>query len=296
MKKHSGSALMDYIVPTAVAGLVMGCALYYVASSGNIPAFMMASLNIQEDSIAGTGLMGTSAASGGGSVAAVQAGSLGGTPTKPQLNCGPSECSIDYGDFVLNGLPANYSQIVETVGASGGTEALVTQLDLILQQARDNDLPVDIKLLQELANLGHNVARQQEVAEALSNSANVNLYNQILTNMSELGSATNDFANLKETIYLTHDPPKNDTQRAIVEIVKALGDQIVFNSGQVLNAESTVMDYVDRELNGENIDKAELEQFVLENLKYPEHSKDTDLRSVVICATGNGADTGVHCD
>lgn len=44
-----GSALLDYIIPTAIVGLALGLALYYIWDSGNLQKFIEASMNANVD-------------------------------------------------------------------------------------------------------------------------------------------------------------------------------------------------------------------------------------------------------
>lgn len=47
--KNSGSALVDYVIPTLVIGTIAGIGLYNLASSGTISKFMEASINGKVD-------------------------------------------------------------------------------------------------------------------------------------------------------------------------------------------------------------------------------------------------------
>ncbi|MEW5818621.1 MAG: hypothetical protein AB1782_00390 [Cyanobacteriota bacterium] len=96
-----------------------------------------------------------------------KAGELGGSSGTPVISCTGGHCSIDYGDFILNGIPDDFGEIVETSGTSGGTEDLVSILASIGDQitdpdSGDGDSAEDFKLI---ANLGHFMAAIQEQSE-----------------------------------------------------------------------------------------------------------------------------------
>jgi hypothetical protein len=46
----------------------------------------------------------------------VEPGKLGGTETKAVKSCVDGVCAIDFGDYVLNGIPENFSVVTETSG------------------------------------------------------------------------------------------------------------------------------------------------------------------------------------
>lgn len=48
--KNSGSALVDYVIPTLVIGAIAGVALYNLVDSGVISKFMESSVNGKVDS------------------------------------------------------------------------------------------------------------------------------------------------------------------------------------------------------------------------------------------------------
>ena len=59
-------------------------------------------------------------------------GSYSTTLTNPQVNCDKGICTINYGDFVLNGIPDNFGGFIEAQGASGGLETIAASLQEII--------------------------------------------------------------------------------------------------------------------------------------------------------------------
>jgi len=62
-------------------------------------------------------------------------------------------CSIDFGDFKLNGVPQNLNELVETSGTSAGTEAITNILNQIAQQLESEGVE-GYQDFKDLANLG----------------------------------------------------------------------------------------------------------------------------------------------
>lgn len=87
----------------------------------------------------------------------LKAGSLGGTTSNPVKQCASSECVLDFGEFILKGIPENYGEFVESQGTGGGTDKVA---DMFMQIA--NQLGPDKKEqsdnIRYLANLTHNLA------------------------------------------------------------------------------------------------------------------------------------------
>lgn len=96
----------------------------------------------------------------------VAPGNLNGTADNPVKKCVDNTCSIDFGTYVLNGIPDNFNEIIETSGASGGTEELIGLLKQLAEQLDDPATPLDEgKDYRDMANLGHLIARMQESFE-----------------------------------------------------------------------------------------------------------------------------------
>lgn len=103
-------------------------------------------------------------------------GSLGGTPSKPVSQCDNGACVIDYGEFLLTGIPENFGELVQTTGSSGGTESLIALINQIADQLEKKGDVSGANEFRDLANLGHFMAEVQKgyesVAQACSSDAN----------------------------------------------------------------------------------------------------------------------------
>ncbi len=115
--------------------------------------------------------------------AAIKAGELGGTPDQPQLVCKNGICAIDYGDFVLNGIPENFNDFVLSSGTSGGTTTITDLLMQLAQQYKDNGKLEESEIIKKLAITGHNIAAIQKYSEKMINSCNKDI--QCLKNLTD---------------------------------------------------------------------------------------------------------------
>ncbi|MGD9581906.1 MAG: hypothetical protein AB7V50_11080 [Vampirovibrionia bacterium] len=161
MRKHKGSAQMDYILPTAIVGIVLGLAMFQMVSSGNFIKFIANSLNLDEKQIQTTTTQETTTSK----PTTLAGGSFGGTPSNPIEACKDGECSIDYGSFVLSGIPENFQDFVEAQGSSGGTEKLVAMLYQIAEQLEEEGKNSEADEIKKLANLAHNMAAVEKLFE-----------------------------------------------------------------------------------------------------------------------------------
>ncbi|MEW5820885.1 MAG: hypothetical protein AB1782_11905 [Cyanobacteriota bacterium] len=96
----------------------------------------------------------------------ILAGQLGGTNEKPIEKCVDNICAIDYGEFILNGLPENFNEFIQSSGTSGGTEKLVMLMNQLadqLDEAGDKEGAEDYRFL---ANIGHIMASMENIFES----------------------------------------------------------------------------------------------------------------------------------
>lgn len=160
IEKQKGSALVDYFLPTALIGIVVGMTLYVLFSDGLLVNFFAKS----SDGVVQTGkselVIGQSD----------KAGMYGGKPDAPVQKCSLDTCTIDFGDYILTGIPGNFGEYIETQGTSGGTDLaaqLFEQLADQLAQQGDTQGAAEYK---KLANLSHMIACVQKGVEDAANS------------------------------------------------------------------------------------------------------------------------------
>lgn len=147
MRKFAGSALVDYLLPTVIVGLVLGLGLYGFTNENYLKKFLKASGNMDDTLKKEELSMGNT----------VKGGSLGGTPSAPVVKCNfGGTCDIDYGEYILKGVPSDFGGFVEANGTSGGLDKLAATIKQIAQGLKEKDPTSDgYKEYERLANLIH---------------------------------------------------------------------------------------------------------------------------------------------
>ncbi|MEW5822262.1 MAG: hypothetical protein AB1782_18860 [Cyanobacteriota bacterium] len=158
---------MDYIIPTALVGLTLGLALYSLDSNGSILKFLKSSLNMKSGTNTQEVVVESLTTP---SSAAAKAGSLGGTPDNPVSQCSYNNCTIDFGSYILTGIPKDFSDFVESSGNSGGTDALTSLLYQLADQLEAEGDTTGAQQFRDLANLGHYSAMIEQQVETLAES------------------------------------------------------------------------------------------------------------------------------
>lgn len=151
-RKNFGSALVDYVIPTAVVGLVVGSAIYVLASEGKILNFAAASASMNVNTKDQMAIVGDKPSTND-MWETFTPGSFGGTSDTPVSNCSSGNCLIDYGDFLLNGLPENLSEFTQINGTSGGTESIAAAMEQIADQLVKDGKSEAAKDIQDFAKM-----------------------------------------------------------------------------------------------------------------------------------------------
>lgn len=169
MKRNQsqGAALAQYGI--VIALIALGCFIAYSLLGKTIMDQLNAFLNVQEynNSIIAQNAKDLTSTTTSASTPA--AGSLGGTPSVPIEDCTGSTCTVDYGDFILSGIPENYEEFVEAQGTSGGTDKLVFIINQMADQLEEDGKPAEAQELRNFANL---LAFMSDMEEVVSNEAN----------------------------------------------------------------------------------------------------------------------------
>lgn len=98
----------------------------------------------------------------------VGGGQLGGTPQTPVNQCVGDRCVVDFGSVVLNNIPHDFSEIIETSGASGGTEVVLGLVEQVAEQLKDNP-DVTKNQLEQIKNLityGNDIKELEKLFES----------------------------------------------------------------------------------------------------------------------------------
>lgn len=332
MRVKSGSGLVDYIIPTAVIGIVVGIGvlslsgnnmlLNFLTHSGNAK-FINSKLTMSSQGVPDAvnkdlvlAPQKNNSSSNDSSYWNNSTGKQTGSPETPVANCDASFCSIDFGSVVIKGVPANFNEFIETSGASGGTEKLIALIDQLIEQTQAIDSSMDYLMLKELSNLGHSLATSQKdsenlavaiggdsVADTLEEKLNNLRDNQAISN--SLNQQIQDKLNQINNIYSNSSSP---TQSNLLNIVNALTKEISsYNteySGKIMTLVNDGSFQVSNQRDvqskmggtGGIITDPQLIQEGSQSILHPRFSHNTNLRSTIICSTGHHKDSGENCN
>lgn len=177
-KSSKGSALAQYAIILGLIAVVL------------VPGFFFIGTNIV-DSFKNfyVCLGGDSSAIGSPSPSTE---SLTGTPgtlftSTPSNDCIGNSCVLDFGPVVLDGVPDNLNEIIETSGTHGGTEILADLLSQIAEQVENLDQvsEEDKKKIDQLATLAYQLATYEQTIESFSSEA-LALYEQSIANFDQV--------------------------------------------------------------------------------------------------------------
>lgn len=140
LRHSTGSALVDYILPTAVVGVVVGFGLFTIFKDDLLSNFISASTNAQvQDGV----LAMTSLGDSGGTSGLVSDGGTedetSGVPadlgeiTDPATSCSGGMCTMSFKGVSLTGIPEDFAEFIETSGPASGTHSIAS----ILKQVAD---------------------------------------------------------------------------------------------------------------------------------------------------------------
>ena len=103
----------------------------------------------------------------------------------PLSECKDSNCTISFGDFVLQGVPKNLADYVDTNGAAGGTKILSDMFEQIADQLEQQGDAEGSKMYRDLANLGHFTGDLQAKTEsaAVSCGTDIACFNNVYKNL-----------------------------------------------------------------------------------------------------------------
>ena len=228
--------------------------------------------------------------------------------------CGENNCVINLGEFQLTGVPENFNDYVEAVGASGGTDLiadLMRQLAAHLEAEGKTDQSEAIK---KLASFTHNIAVVEKEVEKIANECNYDdncmdnaIINNTLEGVSEFDTTYMDYPdshfqhllNGLEMEYLKKNPERMSyypltnnyyTQLAIVNDDLVISDSVK----GIINELTWDIDAIGQgfhnltDVSGDSgISCASLPSYNASGI--------THFDSALICASGNNTDTGTKC-
>lgn len=158
---YRGNAIAQYAI--IICLVVFGCIAMYKLLGENISLSLggfSSSLQNSKKAVSFTNSNGT--------VVSYQPGDLKGTPNAPVTECNNDTCVIDYGDYLLNGIPANFSD--ESISSRGNDDLTKAMASMIQQLEADNDPPDEdlsdlIDLIKQAIITNNKISDAEEIIE-----------------------------------------------------------------------------------------------------------------------------------
>lgn len=175
MRIKTGNAFIQYSIIIILIALAV--VFVYTLLGQNIInnlSFLSSSMNKSAKSV--------SFKSSDGKVASYHPGDLKGTPNNPVSECNSNVCILDYGEYILNGIPANFE---DESTSSRGTDKLADVMQSMLQQLEaenkpeDPDLTALIELLKQAITNTDVISDAEQVLEVAALDVYLNQGNQI---------------------------------------------------------------------------------------------------------------------
>ena len=159
MKKNKGSNLVEYIIPTALIGTIVGISLYNIFTNNSLLNYIMATCNMELNgstlvSKGGSGIVNSTALSGSTSSSELTRTTIGNATTE----CKDNNCTIDFGTLKLSGVPQNLNSLIETAGTAGATDSILALLQQVADQKETTD-PAEAQKIEAL------IARGKEIMQ-----------------------------------------------------------------------------------------------------------------------------------
>lgn len=97
------------------------------------------------------------------------------TKTNPPVSnytkvCNNGACKIDFGPFILDGIPENLPNYLQANGSAGSTEKLLSLLDQMISQSEGKTDPTKLQMIKDLSNMGHLMADYEKFVEGVAKS------------------------------------------------------------------------------------------------------------------------------
>lgn len=172
--KYKGQNLIEFIIILSL--VVIGAVLALTLLGGNVNTLFgkitnidPLNINAQNQNFASNNSSNQFSQS---EIEKLSAGDLGGTADKPVEKCYNGDCIIDFGEFILKGVPENFDELVQTTGVSGGTDSLISLARQIADQLAMKGLNNESLEIKKFASLGHNIASLENEYEKMMISCN----------------------------------------------------------------------------------------------------------------------------
>ena len=168
MRKNVGSSLVEYALPLALIGVVVGMGLISIFSGDNLLGFITSTTNVQYDKATQKAVFNKNVEE----TALINDSVSELTSENKMTDCLDGFCKLNLGSVVLNGIPENFNEFIETAGASGGSDKIAELMTQIADQLEAEGLEKESMQVKKLAVMGHNMAAMQKSVEKIVNDCN----------------------------------------------------------------------------------------------------------------------------
>ncbi|MGD9580053.1 MAG: hypothetical protein AB7V50_01655 [Vampirovibrionia bacterium] len=155
-RNNYGNAIAQYSI--IIILIAVACYAMYAVLGSNIVKGLTgfsSALNSNQKAVSFT--------NSSGEVVSITPGELGGSSSDPVSECNGDTCVIDFGDYVLNGIPANFSD--ESV-SSRGNDDLTNVMSSMIQQLEAENNPPDQDLSDLIALIKDAISTNDKMSDA----------------------------------------------------------------------------------------------------------------------------------
>ncbi|MEW5822241.1 MAG: hypothetical protein AB1782_18750 [Cyanobacteriota bacterium] len=163
MRNIKGASIAQYAIILALLGLTIAVSFFFLGDNIKNQFKFLSFLYDNNNKVIADNLLGMQISKG-----AIPPGGLGGSFENPVMECSGDTCAFDMGPFVLNSIPENFAEFVETSGTSGGTDKIASFFDQIAEYFDEINNDEGYEDFKNLANLGHFLS---DIHEAIENTA-----------------------------------------------------------------------------------------------------------------------------
>lgn len=168
MIKKQGNALSQYVIIIALVAIFL-VPIFFVFGQTIVKELDNFYLSLSGKSSLTTSTQGNTNTNGNTKLVP---GSLNGTVSNPVAQCNSGTCTVDFGSYILSGIPENTNIGEETAGGYGTdqTDLYASMFDQLAQQLEATS-PVESKLLKSLADVAKTISAKEKLIGQVSNKS-----------------------------------------------------------------------------------------------------------------------------
>lgn len=168
--KHKGNALFQYVIILALVGLAL-TPVFMSVGEKIVDILQEYTTVFEANNVA---IKGNTAPIVSTIPSQLTITSLTSTNNSIAVNdtCLGGSCTIQFGDMMLQGIPEDFNEFVETAGASGGTDSIASILYDIGKQLEESGQITQSEEVKKLASIAHNISVIESEMEDMVHSCN----------------------------------------------------------------------------------------------------------------------------